>query len=383
MALLIISLILIVYHYLLYPVAMVYLAQLHRFRQPPVVTKRPTSAQLPRVSLIIAAYNEERVIDQKIENSLALDYPAKKLEIIVVSDGSSDTTPERVSAYADRDVVSLHQAERRGKTAALNRAIEQARGEIIVFSDANNDFNPDAIRALVTPFADPAVGGVNGVKRIRADDDREAAAGDGFYWLYESVLKQAESDLGSITGADGEIFAMRKSLFIPIDTTLINDDAALTFQLVKGGHRILYEPGAVSYEAASIQIEDDFQVKVRMVAGGFQTLAREAAYLFPPRNAFSWQFLSHKMLRWLMPELLVILFFLSLVYAGNPLIKLLLVLQAGFYLLALAGWVRRRESLPFWLYFPFYFVAMNGAALFGLIRFLRGQQSTLWAKAAR
>lgn len=383
MTLLIISLILIAYHYLFYPVAMVYLAQIHRFRQPPVITRRLTSDQLPRVTLIIAAYNEERVIEQKIENSLALDYPAKKLEILVVSDGSDDTTPALVSAYADRGVVSLHQPERQGKTAALNRAVDQARGEIIVFSDANNDFNPNAIRALVTPFVDPAVGGVNGVKRIRADGDREAAAGDGFYWLYESVLKQAESDLGSITGADGEIFAMRKSLFEPIDTSLINDDAALTFQLIKSGHRILYEPGAVSYEAASIQIEDDFQVKVRMVAGGFQTLMREAAYLFPPRNAFSWQFLSHKMLRWLMPELLIVLLLLSLVYAGNPLIKLLLVLQVGFYLLALVGWLRRGDSLPFWLYFPFYFVAMNSAALFGLIRFLRGQQSTLWAKATR
>lgn len=383
MTLLILSLTLVLYHYLIYPIGMVYLAQFNRFRQPPVTTKRPTSAQLPKVSLIIAAYNEERVIEQKIANSLALNYPAKKLEIIVVSDGSDDTTPHLVSAYADRGVISLHEPERRGKTAALNRAVERAGGEMIVFSDANNDFNPDAIRALVAPFTDPAVGGVNGVKRIRADGEREAAAGDGFYWLYESVLKQAESDLGSITGADGEIFAMRKSLFEPIDTSLINDDAALTFQLVKGGHRILYEPGAVSYEAGSIQIEDDFQVKVRMVAGGFQTLAREAAYLLPPRNAFSWQFLSHKMLRWLMPELLVILFFSSVGYADNPLIRLLLVLQIGFYLLALVGWSRRGQSLPFWLYFPFYFVAMNSAALFGLIRFLKGQQSTLWAKAKR
>ena len=373
-----VSAFLVLLHYALYPFAVTLWARAH---------PRPTLARddvLPSVTLVIAAYNEERVIGQKLENSLALDYPRDRFEIIVVSDGANDRTPDIVAQYADRGVVSLHRPERGGKTAALNRAVTAARGDILVFSDANNDFTPDAIRHLVRHFADATVGGVTGLKQIKPAADRHASAGDGLYWRYESAIKQAESDLGSITGADGEIFAMRKSLYRTIDPRVINDDAELTFSLVGQGYRVLYERAAKSFEYASISITDDFFVKVRMVAGGYQTISRHWRAFFPPRTRFGWMFLIHKVLRWTMPIFLLLAFVTAALLASKAFFAVMFALQFAFYALALIGWrLHRRGDLPMVFYIPFYFTSMNLAAFVGLLRFLKGSQTTAWRKAVR
>jgi len=259
-----------------------------------------------------------------------------------------------------------------------------ARGDIVVFSDANNLFNTDALRKLVRHFTDPRVGGVCGLKQIFESADRESAVGDGLYWKYESAIKMAESRLGSITNADGEIFAIRRALYRPLDERLINDDAAITFELVRSRHRVLYEPLARSYEQASITIEDDFNVKVRMVSGGFQTLQYYWRFLVPPRGAFAFAFFSHKILRWTAPELLMAMLASSAILAatGSTFYMAMLAMQLAFYLLAAAGWLlRKRGPLALPLYVPFYFCAMNTAALFGLYRHLT--RSTQWKKAAR
>lgn len=376
-----ISLGVLVYHYVIYPLAVSWLAKIMGGRDSPGPCK---SAVLPRVTLIIAAYNEEKVIGRKITNSLALDYPAELLEIMVVSDGSSDSTPEIVRQFADRGVLGMHEPPRRGKTSALNRGVAAAKGEIVLFSDANNDFNPGAIRALVAHFADPTVGGVCGIKRIKEANGRESTEGDSLYWRYESAIKLAESTLGTITNGDGEIFAVRRSLYQPMDESVINDDAELTLNLVKGGYRVLYEPGAESYEYASIEIRDDFFVKVRMVAGGFQTIARHAAYLLPPRHWFGVAFFSHKILRWTAPVWLIVLFVSSLSMLSDPIATALFRGQVGFYALATIGWLmRQRDRLPTVIYVPFYFCAMNLAAFFGMIRFLKRTQGVQWRKAQR
>lgn len=371
---------LLVFHYLAYPAFVIVLAQLADERAG--VEANAPGAVLPSVTVVIAAFNEERVIAGKLDNTLSLDYPADRLRVIVAAHGSSDATVDIARSYESRGVTVLHAPERRGKTAALNRAVEAATSEIIVFSDANNNFNADALRQLVRHFAQPEVGGVCGLKQIYDAVDRESAVGDGLYWRYESAIKIAESRLGSITTADGEIFAIRRALYEPLDESLINDDAAITLDLVRGGHRVLYEPAARSYEHASIRIEDDFNVKVRMVSGGFQTLSRYWRFLVPPRSAFAFAFLSHKVLRWLAPEWLVLMFASSLLLAAQPFFLLMLFAQIGFYLLAWAGWrMRSRGSLPIAIYVPFYFCAMNLAALFGLYRHLT--QSTQWKKAER
>lgn len=372
---------LVVYHYVLYPAMVILLARAAGRPTPP---RDPEDADLPTLCVVIAAYNEERVIHDKLLNTLSLDYPADKLEVVVAADGSTDATHVIAGQFADRGVRVLHDLQRRGKTAALNRALAIARGDIVVFSDANNLFNTDALRKLVRHFSDPRVGGVCGLKQIFESANRESAVGDGLYWRYESAIKMAESRLGSITNADGEIFAIRRALYRPLDESLINDDAAITFELVRSRYRVLYEPLARSYEQASVTIEDDFNVKVRMVSGGFQSLAHYWRFLLPPRGPFTFAFFSHKILRWTAPELLVAMLVSSAILAasGSAFFMAMLSMQLAFYLLAAAGWLlRRRGPLALPLYVPFYFCAMNTAALFGLYRHLT--RSTQWKKAVR
>lgn len=382
-AALIACLAIVAYNYAVYPLLVIGLARLRPPNRPPDLP--PVPGEWPRVSLVIAAYNEERVIEGKIRNSLALDYPHDRLEIIVVSDGSADRTPAIVASFADQGVIGLHDPPRRGKSAALNRGVGRAEGDIVVFSDANNDFAPDALRVLVRHFADPAVGGVCGVKQIKPAADRHSTQGDSMYWRYESAIKQAEGRLGSITNADGEIFAIRRRLYRPLDERVINDDTQVTFDLVNQGYRVLYDPAARSYEYASSHIRDDFYVKVRMVAGGFQSLAWNAGMFLPPRRAFAVAFLSHKVLRWTAPVPLLGLLGLSAALSSTrPLYATLFVAQVVFY--AIAAWgarAIRHGPLPTLVYVPFYFSAMNLAALTGLWRFLRGRQGTDWRKAAR
>jgi cellulose synthase/poly-beta-1,6-N-acetylglucosamine synthase-like glycosyltransferase len=197
-------------------------------------------------------------------------------------------------------------------------------------------------------------------------------------------VKAAESELGSITAADGEIFAVRRALLDPLDERIINDDAELTFALVRKGYRVLYQPTARSWEMASLTIEDDFNVKVRMVAGGFQTIAMHWRMLLPPRSWFSIAFLSHKILRWIAPEILILLLLASALLMEQELYLFLLLGQVAFYGVAWYGWRRRQSgAMSMWVYIPYYFCAMNMAAFFGLGRFLRGRHTTLWQKARR
>jgi cellulose synthase/poly-beta-1,6-N-acetylglucosamine synthase-like glycosyltransferase len=373
--------ILLVYHYLLYPAVVIGISSLRRSSGSSEELNKPMA--WPDVTLLIAAYNEERVIAGKLQNCLELDYPGK-IEIVVVSDGSNDRTPELVKGYADRGVVSMHEPARRGKTAALNRGVAAANGEIVVFSDANNDFNSRAITELVKHFRDPTVGGVCGVKRIRDSAQRESSVGDSMYWRYESAIKLAEGRLGCITNADGEIFAMRRSLYKSVDEGVINDDAEITFDIIRQGYRILYEPTATSTEYASIHIKDDFYVKVRMVAGGYQTMARYASMLFPPRSWFTFAYFSHKVLRYLAPIFLMVTLLASAVLAAEPIYLALFMLQLVFYAIAVFGyWSVRRGPMPTMVYVPFYFSVMNLAAFIGFWRFVSGKQGTNWRKAER
>lgn len=367
------------YHYLLYPALVVLLSR----ARPAPAPADPD--EWPSVTMIIAAYNEERVIEWKLRNSLELDYPRDRFEVIVACDGSNDQTAEIARSFESRGVVSLHEPQRRGKTAALNRGVRRASGEIVVFSDANNEFSSDAIRKLVRHFSDPSVGGVCGAKRIKAAPDRESSAGDSLFWRYESLIKVAESRLGTINNADGEIFALRRELYNPVPEHIINDDAEITLDLIEQGKRILYEPQAHSSEYASIHIRDDFFVKVRMVAGGYQTLAENMGALFPLRSWFAWSFFSHKTLRWLAPIFLILAFASSAALASDPLYRAALVAQVAFYGLAAAGWmlIGRVKNLPAPLYVPFYFTTMNLAAFRGLVRFLRSSQTVHWRRAQR
>ena len=232
------SIAVVLYAYFGYGVA---IALISRFVKRPI---RYTD-ELPRVTLLIAAYNEQDVIAEKLENSFKLDYPEDKLEILVVADGSSDGTCDVVRAYADRGVRLEYQPERRGKIHAVNRTVPLATGEVLVFSDANSMFTPESIKKLVRNFGDPEVALVAGEKRIMGDDG-SVSEGEGLYWKYESWLKRLDSQVSSVMGAAGEIFAIRKAHWHPVDADSIIEDFIVSMSLVKDGYRVVYEPQAVS-----------------------------------------------------------------------------------------------------------------------------------------
>jgi len=365
----------IVFAYVGYPVCMWAWARLR-----PRPSRR--EAIWPDVSLIIAAYNEEKTIEEKLANSFALTYPKDKLEILVAADGSDDRTAEIVAAHESAGVRLLHHPERRGKTAALGRAVAACRAPIVLFSDANTVYAPETVQAMVRNFADPAVGGVSGRKIVLTDRDRTASEGEVAYWTYESALKQWESAVGSITTADGEIFAMRRELFNSPPGRIVHDDMFLTLAIIEQGSRVVYEPDATSAEYASKTILDEFHLKVRYASAGYQILAAFPRLFMPPRTIFAWQFLAHKLLRWLAPFFLIVVFFSSLVPPGL-LYRAAFWAQAVFYLLAAIGYLRLPGVRFPLLYYPLYFCAMNGAFLYGFVRYFVSGQTVLWRKAER
>lgn len=374
------AIILFIYNYFIYPAVVIFISKCKKDNHINTISN---VCDFPTVSFIIAAYNEEKVISDKIKNTLSLDYPSDKFQIIVVSDGSNDKTVSIIKKFQEQGVISLHNDARNGKSAALNRGVEISTGEIIVFSDANNDFSNDAIKQLTKHFNDPVIGAVTGAKHIYDSDDRQSAVGDGLYWKYESKIKEAESTLGSITGAEGEILAVRASLFEPLDKKVINDDAEITFNLVKSGYRVIYEKEAKAYEQASHELLDDFNVKVRMTAGGYQTLSLQRAFLFPPRSWYTFSFISHKLLRWLAPHFMLVIFITPLFLLHRIDMLILFICQIMFYTVSLVAWFNRKKNLHKLLYIPMYFTVMNIALFWGFVRYFNKNTKSIWKKAER
>ena len=369
---------LILYTYLGYPALLAVAARLW---------PRPLQLgeQTPSLTLLIAAYNEAETIAQKIENSLALDYPAEQLQIIVAADGSSDNTVQIVAAYTAQGVILNHEPARAGKMAAINRAMPRAAGEIVVFSDANNLYSPDALRQLVKPFADARVGAASGAKII-AKGDGALGESEGLYWRYESSIKQWETAVDSCVGVAGELLALRRHLFEPPPENIINDDFYMAMRLLRQGYRVVYVPEARSVERVSPSAAAEMARRTRIVAGRYQALWLGARLLPWQRPLLVWQIVSHKFLRPLVPLAMIgaLLANLVMVFQPWPLARLLLALQLGFYGTAVVGYQARLNGLPGKiLYLPAYLVHSNLAALFGLYRFLAGKQTTNWQRVPR
>lgn len=359
-------------------------------------TAKPYPPLTPTVTLLIATYNEEAVIAEKIENSLALDYPAEKLQILVVNDGIKDNTAEIVRGFASRGVELNSSPIRKGKMAAINRAVPLARGEIIVFSDANNLYAPDTLRQLVAPFAEPTVGAVSGAKRI-IKGDGPLGDSEGLYWRYESFIKQQETRLSTCTGVVGEMLAVRRSLWESPPAKIINDDFYLAMRLIKRGYQVVYAPQARSFERISPSAQNEVTRRARIVAGRYQAISM-AHKLLPANPIVAWQIISHKFLRPLVPLAMIGAFLCNILAVIQPTSKqegkplrlappvnwLFLALQALFYALAwLGGRVKGQGTAGKVLYLPFFLVNSNLAALIGLYRFVNGQQSTLWKRVPR
>jgi len=366
---------LIVYTYLGYPLLIGLWAQL-----------RPNPIQqgeiCPTISMIIAAYNEEEVISSKIENTLALSYPEDRLEIIIVTDGSTDHTAEIAQTFEKAGVQVFHKPERQGKTAALNRAVPYASGEILFFSDANTFYAHNVIQKMVRNFHDTSVGGVSGRKVILQESDRSTTQGETAFWGYEASLKHSESQVSSIVTADGEIFAMRRALFDPIPAQIVHDDMYLTLKMIKQGYRVVYEHEASSAEYPSKTSGDEFHLKVRYASGGYQICSIFKKMFVPPLTFFAFEFISHKLFRWIAPFFLLGILFSS---ASIPLsfYNSIFFMQVFFYIMGIFGWFFHNICKSKAFYFPHYFCMGNTAALYGFFRYFFFGQSTLWRKAQR
>ena len=344
--------------------------------------------RLPSCTLVVAAYNEENFIQEKIADTLALNYPADRLKLLFVTDGSNDRTPEIISAYPE--IRLMHRPQRLGKIAAVHRAVETIDTEVIVFTDANTFLNKDALLNICRHYADKTVGAVAGEKRVMADEQADAsAAGEGFYWKYESTLKKWDSELYSVVGAAGELFSVRRELYEPVDKSAILDDFMISMLIAQKGYRIVYEPEAYASETASADVSEELKRKIRIAAGGIQSIVwlKDLLNIFK-YGTLSFQYISHRVLRWtITPFLLILAFVLNLIIAMTPGEWFYQILMAGqilFYLLAFTGLILEKKQLRVKILFiPYYFCIMNYAVLAGIVRYMKKQQSSVWEKSKR
>ncbi len=345
----------------------------------------------PDVTLFIAAYNEKAFVAEKIKNSRELDYPAEKLHMVWVTDGSDDGTPEELKKY--EGVTVHHLPQRNGKIGAMNRGMKFVNTPVVVFCDANTMLGSESIRRIVALFSNPKVGCVSGEKRIFSKEkDAAAGAGEGLYWKYESTLKKWDAELYSVVGAAGELFAIRTELYREVERDTILDDFIISLRVAQEGYTIQYDPEAYAIETASANVKEELKRKIRISAGGIQSVVRLRSLL----NVFkygtlSFQYISHRVLRWtLAPLALLLLIAAGLILASNEgitgfgMYSVLFWLQILFYLSALLGWYLENRSIRIKLLFvPYYFFIMNLSVFLGFKRYLKGSQSVNWERAKR
>ena len=372
------SLAVVVYTYAGYPLLLSTAVRMGLRR--PVVQGR----DLPSVTLVISAFNEEEVIDSKLKNSLSIDYPSKRLDILVVSDASDDRTDAIVESYEPSNRVRLLRMQQRsGKTDGLNKAVELCSADLLVFSDANAMYEPDAIAMLVRNFADAEVGAVIGESRYLASKE-DAGRSESAYWDYEIALKRLESSLGSVVGGDGAIYAIRRELYRQMPSDALSDFVN-PCQIVEGGLLCIYEPSAICYEEAAGSFKKEFARKVRIVNRAWRATMSMKSMMNPLRHGFfSIQLLSHKLLRWLVPVFLLFIFMSSLALSLHHwFYALALTAQIAFYGVSAAGHAlhRRKGSMPRVFYIPFYFCLVNVASARGIIQAYSGKTYTTWSTA--
>jgi cellulose synthase/poly-beta-1,6-N-acetylglucosamine synthase-like glycosyltransferase len=363
--------------YFLYPLWLLLLSRLRPAWRPTPVGP----GAWPTVSLVVAAHDEAACIEEKLRNSLALDYPPDMLEVLIGSDGSTDGTDALIQACADPR-VRLSAATRAGKTSVLNRCIPAARGELVLLSDANTRIEPGALKALVRHFADPEVGAVCG--RLQLYNPTKAEYEESAYWKYESWLKALEGTQGAVVGANGGLYAIRRDLFTPLPPSTIVDDFVIAVRLLDQGYRVLYEPEALAAEETTEDYGREFGRRARIAAGNFQSLGLVPGLLSPLRGFPAFAFWSHKVLRWCAPALMLLALVANAALLDRPFYRFTLAAQIGFYALAMLGSLAVGPSLLRRVAgVAYYFVTMNLAIVVGFWRFLRSSQAAAWERTAR
>ncbi|MBG9376697.1 glycosyltransferase family 2 protein [Panacibacter sp. DH6] len=380
------SLLIVFYTFIGYGILLFVLVKLRRL----VIGRRRNNADindLPTCTLIIASYNEADILREKISNTLALSYPEKKLSVVFVTDGSSDHSPQIINEYST--IKLLHSPERKGKIHAMHRAMQQVTTDITIFTDANTFLNKDALINIARHYADSSVGAVAGEKRVQINESADATAAEGFYWKYESALKKWDAELYSVVGAAGELFSIRTDLYIPVAPDTVLDDFMISLRIAEKGYRIVYEPEAYALETPSANIKEELKRKIRIAAGGIQSVLRLKSLLNPFENfVLSFQYISHRVLRWtITPFLLILAFILNIIIVFETkalFYELLLAGQFSFYLLAFSGWLLEQRSIRIKvLFIPYYFCVMNYAVLAGIWRYIFSEQKVTWEKAKR
>jgi len=368
------ALVVILYTYLIFPVVV--------FLRGILLKRSYQTAEItPRVSMIIAAYNEVRAIGAKLDNILSLNYPRHYLEVIIASDGSNDGTDDIVRKYAESG-IKLLSLPRQGKASALNAAVAVATGEILVFSDANSMYAPDAVRALVRPFADFEVGGVAGNQCYLAKDEQKASNdGESRYWNFDRRLKQFQSQSGNTISATGAIYAIRRSLFCPVPGG-VTDDFVTSTQVIAQGKRLVFAPDAIAYEPVAESSDAEFGRKVRVITRGLRAVLVMRELLNPFRYGFySVQLFSHKVLRRLVVVPLLLLLIVSpFLWLHGRFYRYITLLQAVFYGCGVTGMLLRSSRIGRIkiLSIPFFFCMVNAASFMAALNVLRGHRIERW-----
>ncbi len=379
------------YTYIGYGIVLYILVRIKEMFHKPHASRLPDENSLPDVTLFITAFNEESIVDEKMKNCLELDYPSDKLHIVWVTDGTDDNTNALLTKWPQATVY--FQPERQGKTAAMNRGMTFINTPFVIFTDANTDLNSQAIKEIIKAFSDPRVGCVAGEKRIAVKTkDGAAAGGEGLYWKYESKLKEWDSRLYSAVGAAGELFAVRKELFEAMEKDTLLDDFILSLRITMQGYTIAYCKDAYALEGGSADMREEEKRKVRIAAGGLQSIIRLKPLLNPFKyGILSFQYVSHRVLRWSITPIVLFLLLpiniILLLSGASPIIYgTLLAGQLLFYILGLWGYYLSRKQIKNKvLFIPYYFLFMNVNVLRGF-RYLyrhRGKQNGSWEKAKR
>ena len=368
----VIAAVLLFYTYIGYPILLAVLAML---RSRP----RPNLGYTPSISFLIAAYNEEAAIRQKLEQTLALEYPADKFEIVVVSDGSQDRTEEIVESIKDPRVRLIRMKQRGGKTAAQNEGVAHCKGEVVVFSDATATYHSKALLYLAANYADPKVGAVSGrYKYFDPDDSSPTGLGSVAFWNYENVIKLMQSRIATLTGCSGCIYSVRRSNYIPLWRDACSD-LVEPLCIVKSGFRVQFEDRALAYEETTKNSTHEFRMRVRVATRGMRGLLSVPELLQPWRHPWlAFQLFSHKVLRWMVPILLLLIFAGTAVNWSIEVWRMAFLAQALFYLFVLVSLFfpfHRRWRL---LGLPLFFCTLNAAALVSMVKILRGQKFTTW-----
>lgn len=343
---------------------------------------------LPKLTLVVPAYNEADILEQKITNTLALDYPAHLLQLLFIIDGSNDGSEKIFNKY--QQIQVLYEPERKGKMAAINRAMQFVQTPIVVFSDANTLLNTIALREMVRHYANPKIGGVAGEKKVMIDiADNLIGEGEGLYWQYESAMKQIDSDFYTVVAAAGELFSIRTHLFKPLPNDTVLDDLVLAVNTCKQGYRIAYEKNAYAIEAPSLNLKEERKRKIRIAAGAAQAVARLGVLPSATNWLLNFQYFSRRIIRWLIsPVSLPIIFFTNLLlvfyFQSDSLYTVILLLQIVFYSMASGGWLLYKLNRKnIFLFVPFYFVFMNTCMLAGFLKQIFYKQQPAWEKAKR